>query len=133
MLAVRAVLLLLLVGSASAHAQAIYKCTEKGKPVSYQTSPCPASAAVAGIKQFTPDRELTPAEKRYREAQWARRSNQAPGGEAAVIPIQHQAPIYDECADTKAARDRWEKTVGLERSYDALRTWNDHVAKACRH
>jgi hypothetical protein len=128
-----AALALLLVGSASVHAQAVYKCTEKGKTVSYQTSPCPASAVVAGIKEFTPDRELTPAEKRYREAQWARRPNYAPGGEAAVIPIQQQAPVYNECAEAKAARDRWEKTVGLNRSYESLRIWNDRVAKACRY
>jgi len=120
----------LLLGSASVGAQAVYKCVEKGKPVSFQTTPCPAAAKIAAIREYTPDRELTAQEKRQREAQWATR-RQTQASAAASMPIEH-TPTVDHCAMAKADRDRWERTVGMNRTYEGLRAWNERVARACR-
>jgi len=120
----------LLLCSTSIGAQAVYKCVEKGKPVSFQTTPCPAAAKIATICEYTPDRELTPQEKRQREVQWATR-RQTQASAAASMPTHH-APAVDHCAMVKADRDRWERSVGLNRSYASLRGWNEQVARACR-
>lgn len=120
----------LLLAAGNTAAQAVYKCVEKGKPVSFQTTPCPATAKIAAIREYTPDRELTPQEKRRREAQWATRK-QMQAQAAASMPIQ-QASTVDHCAMVKADRDRWERAVGMNRSYETLRAWNERVAHACR-
>jgi hypothetical protein len=117
-----------------ADAQAVYRCVEKGKPVSFQTDPCAAAATVSKIREFTPDRELTAYERQQRAAQWATRPTpQASAhqhGTAAVVNTRSSQPGHT-CAQAKADRDRWERTVGLKRSYDAIRAMNDMVARAC--
>ena len=79
---------------------------------------------------FTPDRELSWQEKQQRDAQWATRRNPAPTSAAAVVPA---APVraVDHCAIARRERDAWERSAGLNRTYDAVRRWNDHVARAC--
>ncbi|WP_189453919.1 hypothetical protein [Cognatilysobacter bugurensis] len=114
-----------------AHGQVVYKCVEKGKPTSFQTSPCPASAKVADIKGFVPDRELTWQEKRQREAQWATRQQQHAAA-AANIPIPTVTPsARSTCELARSQREQWERSAGLKRSYDSVRAWNDRVARAC--
>lgn len=116
---------------APAQAQVIYKCVEKGKPVSFQTTPCPTTAKVADAKAFVPDRELTWQEKRQREAQWATRPPQQ-ASTAAHIPIPTVTPSSrSQCELARAERDRWERAAGLNRSYDTVRAWNERVARAC--
>jgi hypothetical protein len=120
-----------LVVAAPVQAQVICKCVEKGKPVSFQTSPCPTTAKVADARAYTPDRELTWAEKRQREAQWAtRRPQQAPT--AAHIPMPTVTPSsQSHCELARSQREQWERMAGLNRSYDTVRAWNERVARAC--
>lgn len=120
-----------LVVSAQANAQAVYRCEEKGKPVSFQTAPCPASAKVTGIKEFTPDRELTWQEKQARDARWATRGSQPGQARGAVMPVRPAPAAVDHCAAARAGRDQWERTVGLNRTFEGLRAWNERVARAC--
>lgn len=128
---------LLAVGIAStAQAQTIFKCVVKGKPVTYQTSPCPAQAQ-ANVRQFLPYREPTAAElyarrmKEQRDSEYlarvAGRSATAATSGAAIGPATSSA-----CETAKRERDNYERSAGLNRSYDGLRAWNDHVARACR-
>ena len=95
-----------------------------------RTAPCGAGATVAAVTAFTPDRELSWQEKQQRDAQWATRRNPAPTSAAAVVPA---APVraVDHCAIARRERDAWERSAGLNRTYDAVRRWNDHVARAC--
>jgi hypothetical protein len=121
----------MLLSNGLAHGQVIYKCVEKGKPTSFQTSPCPASAKVADAKGFTPERELTWQEKRQREAQWATPRHQQTAS-AASIPIPTVTPsARSQCEMARAQREQWERSAGLKRSYDGVRAWNDRVARAC--
>lgn len=122
--------LMALLASGYARSQAVYRCVEKGKPVSLQTEPCPATAKITGIKEFRPDRELTWQEKQARDAQWARPSTSH--SSAAYIRTAPAPAITNRCADAKAERDAWERSTGLNRSYESLRSWNDHVARACK-
>ncbi|GAB6194822.1 hypothetical protein [Lysobacter xanthus] len=118
-----------------AHADSVYRCVQKGKPVSFQSEPCEPSAKTTAIRGFVPDPAPTANElawKRYRVEQEMANRNRAmrasgavPTG--AVLPAGGQA-----CADAKAARDAWERRVGLNRSVDGMRVWQDHVYQACR-
>lgn len=115
-------------------AQAVYRCVEKGKPVSFQNEPCGARARVTAIRPYVPDR--TPGEnelawKRYRTEQEMaarnRAARQSGGATGAVMPVGG-----DACAQAKADRDAWERSVGLQRSVDGMRVWQDRVYQACR-
>lgn len=128
---VRALGVAMLLFAAPVQAQVIYKCVEKGKPVSFQTTPCPTAAKVADARAYTPDRELTWQEKRQREAQWATR-RQSQASTAANIPMPTVRPSsQSQCELARVQREQWERTVGLNRTYDAVRAWNDRVARAC--
>jgi len=110
----------------SANAQVVYRCVEKGKPVSLQSDPCPAQAQVTKVREFVPQADVP---VRRVEAQRPAPASSAPQPRW----IQQDAPQpYDECAAAKAERDAWERRVGLSRTYDQLRAMNDMVARACR-
>lgn len=70
--------------------------------------------------------------KRYRtEREMAARNQaqrtQSHSQSAVVVPAGG-----GECAQAKAARDAWERRVGLNRTIDGMRTWQDYVYRACR-
>ena len=114
---------LLLAIPGQGRAQAVFKCVIKGQPPVFQNQPCPLSAHTASIRQYQPVHETAPAEQRS-----VTRTTQQRARAAAV----HVIPIgSDRCQQTKDARDAWERTVGLSRSYEALAQWNDRVRKAC--
>jgi hypothetical protein len=121
--------------ASTASAQAVYRCVEKGKPVSFQNRPCRPGATVTGVRAYVP--EPTPsanelAWKRYRlEQEMAARNRRARpsagSGSAVVMPVGG-----DGCAQAKADRDAWERRVGLGRTIEGMRYWQDHVYRACR-
>lgn len=126
----------LLAGFTSASAaQAVYRCVQPGKPVSYQTDPCPKAARIDSIREFTPERNPTANElawKRYRTEQEMAARNLASAQHQAhyvAVPDQTSGP---SCADAKAARDAWERRVGFSRTVDQLRWWQGYVQRACR-
>lgn len=120
-----ALLLLALALPASAERH-VYRCIEAGQPVSLQSEPCPAGARTASATPFAPSTESA--------ASAPARAVAAPGRLRAArrSPARVAAAPRNECQDTRDARDRWEREVGLRRTYDALRSWNDRVARACR-
>jgi hypothetical protein len=122
-----------------ADAQAVYRCVEKGKPVSFQTEPCSPAATISKIREFDPEPEPSAYERRvraYREAKGREDSaylrQLATGGSAAahVIP-QGRSASQSQCENARRQRDQWERTAGLNRSYDSVRAMNAMVAKAC--
>lgn len=58
--AVRVVVLLLgVLASTSVPAQAIYRCVQKGKPVSLQSEPCKNTAKTTAVRRYTAERAPT--------------------------------------------------------------------------
>ena len=116
-------------------AQTVYRCVQKGKPVSLQSTPCNAGAATTKTRDYIPEPSPTAndlAWKRYRiEREMAMRNRAqraaTPSGRAAVLPAGGSA-----CERAKAERDAWERRVGLGRTIDGMRAWQDYVYRACR-
>ena len=102
------VVLLASLATTSVSAQAVYRCVQKGKPVSLQSEPCANNAKTTAIRGYVPERAPTANElawKRYRtEREMADRNRamRAAGtsGSAAVLPAGG-----GECAQAKADRD----------------------------
>lgn len=126
---------LLALASTTVSAQAVYRCVQPGKPASYQTDPCPKGTRIDAIRGFTPERNPTANElawKRYRtEREMAVRNRASAQQQAQYVAVPDQ-PSGPSCADAKAARDAWERRVGLSRTIDQLRWWQDYVQRACR-
>jgi hypothetical protein len=118
-----------------ASAQAVYRCEQKGKPVSLQSLPCDGRAKTTAIRGYVPEPAPTANElawKRYRtDQEMTARNNsmrRAAGySTTVVVPSDNET-----CAEAKAARDAWEKRMGLNRSLSGLRIWQDRVYQACR-
>jgi hypothetical protein len=123
---------LLLAGAGTAHAQAIYKCVAKGRPVSFQTMPCPPDATIAKIREYTPEAEPTPEQRRRQAAAWARRDAAPVVHSRTTTVVQNNTPdTSSRCAMARSERDAWERRTGLKRTYDQMRSWNNYVARAC--
>lgn len=118
-----------------ATAQTIYRCVQKGRPVSLQSTPCDRGAATTRTRHYTPEPAPTAndlAWKRYRiEREMALRNQAqragAASGSVVVLPAGGSA-----CAQAKAERDAWERRVGLNRTIDGMRAWQERVYHACR-
>ncbi|HZX81619.1 MAG TPA: hypothetical protein VFE72_11785 [Lysobacter sp.] len=116
-------------------AQTVYRCVQKGKPVSLQSTPCTEGATTTREIPYTPEAAPTANElawKRYRiEREMAARNqalqSRSRSGSAVVLPAGG-----DACAQAKADRDAWERRVGLRRTIDGMRLWQDRVQRACR-
>lgn len=133
----RIVLGLLLAGfTAAAPAQLVYRCTAKGKPTTFQNAPCGAGRKTASATAYTPDPTPTAndlAWQRYRTDQEMRRRGAAGRASASRAFVTNApSPPRESCADAKAARDAWERLVGLSRTVDGLRYWTDRVSRACQ-
>jgi hypothetical protein len=130
------VLLVLIAGlpAARAPAQSVYRCVQKGKPVSLQSEPCDSKATTTGIRGYVPERTPTAHElawKRYRTEQEMAARNRA--ARQSSITTTVNVPVDNpDCAQAKAARDAWERQMGLQRSIDGMRYWQDRVYRACR-
>lgn len=122
---VRIIVAALLLLSATAQAETMYRCVAKSGAVAYQDYPCGSNARQTGVAVFTPD--PVPA---YRPpARSASRSTGTARGASAVL---HNVPLQtDRCARVRAERDAWENAVGLRRTFDDLRRWQDRVNAAC--
>lgn len=124
-----------LLSAAPAASQTIYRCVQKGKPVSLQSMPCENGAATTKTRDYVPERKPTANElawKRYRieremQARNTARRDQRDSGTAVVLPAGGNA-----CERAKAERDAWERRVGLNRTIDGMRDWQDYVYRACR-
>lgn len=116
-------------------AQAVYRCVQKGKPVSYQTDPCPKQATISAIREYVPEPRPTANElawKRYRieqEMAARHRASAQPAQHVTLVQNRNEGPT---CSQAKAERDAWERRVGLSRTIDGLRWWQDYVQRACR-
>lgn len=116
-------------------AQAVYRCVEKGKPVSLQSQPCGERARATAVRPYVPEPAPTANElawQRHRvEREMAERRARArqarTSASTAVMPAGGTA-----CAQAKAERDAWERQVGLARTIDGMRFWQDRVHRACR-
>lgn len=117
----------LAIASASANAETMYRCVGKGGAVAYQDYPCDKAAKQTGVAEFTPER--VPA---YRPP--VRNIPQQAGSAASPsAAVLHHVPVYsDQCREVKAQRDAWEQRVGLRRTFDDLRRWQDKVNEACK-
>jgi hypothetical protein len=106
------------------YAQSIHECVVEGKPVSFQSQPCGPGETTRSVREYVPEPQ---APVRVAAASGTRvvraRAERAVRRDAGAV--------RDACADTKAQRDAWERRVGLKRTYDQLRHWNDAVARAC--
>ena len=122
----------LLLAATATPAQTVYRCVEKGKPVSFQNAPCGPSARATTATAYTPDPPPTAAQVARLEAmrrEVERRRARRPSRVYAA-PAAPDGGSY--CANVKADRDRWERAAGLSRTYDQLASWNERVRQACR-
>ncbi len=128
--------ILLAMTATSAHAQAVYRCAQKGKPVTFQSQPCSGQARLTAVRPYTPERSPTASELSYQravtDAQWRERVQAMRGGTAASAAQVSGPDASNECAQAKANRDAWERQYGLNRSIDGLREWQEIVHRACR-
>ena len=134
-LGIAAVLALTLAAFAeAASAEAVYRCVQKGKPVSLQSEPCDSRAKTTSIRGYVPERAPTANElpwQRYRTEQEMAARNAA-ARQASLTTTVNLPADKPSCAQTKAARDAWERRMGLRRSLDGMRYWQDRVYEACR-
>lgn len=120
---------------APATAQTVYRCVQKGKPVSLQSTPCENGATTTKTREYLPERSPTANElawQRYRTEREMQARNEAQhaqsrSGVTVVLPSGGGA-----CEQAKAERDAWERRVGLSRTIDGMRAWQDYVYRACR-
>jgi len=117
---------LLAASTASADAQTLYHCVEKGQPTSFQNDPCPVTAKTVSARDYVPE----PNQPTYRPAPApAPRYRQQPSS-ARV----HQIPRAGSPSACEAARQRREMVLGKNNqggNVDVRRELNDAVAKAC--
>lgn len=134
---------LLLSGAVSA--QAIYKCVEPGKPVSYQSEPCSRAARTDAVRPYTPEPEPTAEERRARALleQKARRESEylsrlagtsragSGNGAAQGASIQTRPRSPGACEAARAARDAHVGRNNQGGSYESRQALNDAVARHC--
>ncbi len=125
---------------ASASAQQVYKCV-KGKDVSYQSSPCEASATVAKQWAATPEAAPDNAElwRRYNTRKQgeadsaylrslAGRARTGSGQGTAIGTTQSD----NACVSAKKYRQSILDQVGINRTHDLLRSLDQRVNQACK-
>lgn len=111
-----------------AHAQSIHKCVAEGKPVSFQSQPCGPGETTESVRTYVSD-----------PGRPVRHASVPASGPVAAharprirrVARRETGVVRNPCAEAKARRDAWERRVGLKRTYDELRQWNDTVARAC--
>jgi hypothetical protein len=134
-----AFMLLAVAGSVSAQQQ-VYKCVVPGKPVSYQSQPCPGQAVRAW--DAVPDADnpylrarLADMDREVRQRRAAQRPYTAStgGGRAigASIPSR-TVSSSGACESARAQRDAVYRAAGHRRSFAVSRTMDDAVYNACK-
>jgi len=124
-------LLVLMFVPGVAGAQTIFKCAVKGKAVSYQSEPCPENAKIESIREFQTYSAPAPVHHRTVQTTTTTTGHQTRNATGAQI---HNIALGsgNRCADAKRDRDAWERAVGLSRSIDGIRAWNELVYDACK-
>lgn len=124
-------ILLLVLTPALGQAQSIYKCRDAKSSTVYQSEPCAkpekhwnytdadrGDEAAARRKILAIEQEL----QKQRQAEQRRRTRPA----AVRIPVHGS-----DCEKAKERRRQAFDKMGLNRSYEASRRWDDMVRKAC--
>lgn len=113
--------------AAPVHAQSIHQCVAQGRAVSYQSRPCGAGETTVSIRPYTPEpvRLANPA------ATMTAGASRTRSGRLRQARFRAAGTPRDPCAEARSQRDEWERHIGLKRTYDQLRAWNDRVARAC--
>lgn len=119
--------------AAEAGAGVIHRCRTPTGAIHYQQAPCTGAKTPAGERRYVPEPDSVPGATSRAQAGASRPS--AARARAARNP--RRAPTREQvegasCDDVRTQRDAWEQRVGLRRTYDDLRRWNDAVARACR-
>ena len=123
--------------AASSRAQSVYKCRDaKGQPV-YQSEPCsgaekrwdtqPSTTTWDDYyKRQAADRKIA-ADRRHMRAR--ARDISAGGGPVGTAVTSSNA---NACADAKRARDKAYEAMGVSRTFEASRYWDNLVWNACK-
>ena len=119
---------LLAVAAFSADAQTLYRCVQKGKPTTFQSEPCPATARTASAANYLPDPNAQPYRPAATPAWQAPRSRQTSGARVHRIPT---ASSTGACESARAHRDLVVGRNNQRGNVDVRRQLNDAVAKAC--
>lgn len=130
----------LLVLSDAAFAQQVFKCVVPGKPVSYQSDPCPGQAEKAW--DAVPDADnpylrarLAQMDREVRQRRAAQRPYTAStgGGRAIGASIPSRSiSSSGACESARAQRDAVYRAAGHRRSFAVSRTMDDAVYNACK-
>jgi hypothetical protein len=116
---------------AACAAGVIYRCLTPAGETHYLQVPCAGSMQAAGEHRYTPEPDTAPMEFVQPSASARRDTPRHSKSEGTPRGRSQRVAQSDTCDDVRAQRDAWERQVGLRRTYDDLRRWNDAVARAC--
>lgn len=127
----RWVLLLVVLAVSPTSAETIYRCKVRGGKVAIQNHPCEGGAPLS-VRHLDSPPDTADAAVRLRavQAEMDRRNAQA-RQPAYSLGAPRRAARFDACEDAKARRDEFFKRVGVRRTFDQLRWWDERVRKAC--
>lgn len=119
-------------------AQVISKCPDGKGGFIYQSAPCTQGQSTrdwdGSAHRISPERQAQlDAERRHREQLAATRRAQSTQASRTVHsggPTASQQQV-SRCNAAKAFRESELRRLGLRRTYDILRSLNDHVNRAC--
>lgn len=123
---------------APAAAQTVQKCIGKGGAVTLTSSACPAGQELAASYDAPPER-LT-AQQLQRQAELRQLEREQAARRAAQRNTVYYSPPqrsvqnsrHQRCDDAKRWRDAQAERVGLRRTHDMLRAWDDYVYQQCK-
>lgn len=129
-------LCVLALASTPALAGTLHRCQGTDGTVVYQDRPCSADLHETGTLPFTPEpvraqpaaRPSAAASPRHGRARGKGGGNTLSRSSAALHGIRLET---DACRKARAQRDDWERRVGLRRTFDDLRRWQERVDRAC--
>ena len=123
----------LLLAAAPVRAGTVYRCVEKGKPVSFQSEPCDEKARATRAVGYVPDAEPSPASRRAAtQSEMDRRYARARAATAHVVEATRPNADGVTCWQARNERDEWERHYPLARNVDTLRHWQEYVHQHCR-
>lgn len=111
-------------------AETIHRCRTTEGDIRYQQIPCSGSAKPAGERHYKPEPDSTPLHNE--RSPQSRRVALGPRAKQRKSRVSDAGDRAASCEETRLRRDAWERRVGLGRTYDDLRRWNDAVAWACK-
>jgi len=115
----------LLAAPIAADAQTLYRCVQKGKPTSFQSTPCATAAKTASALAYVPEQNVPP----YRPAPSPPPRRQRTSG--ARLHQISMAPNTSACESARRHRDTVLGRNNQGGNVDVRRQLNDAVAKAC--